>query len=333
MATISKLVTSKYLSKNYHSREGNSVRFLIPHHMAAKWTGAQCAQYFVDNSSNTSANYCIGYNGDISCSVPEEYAGYTSGSKQADNRAITFECSDTAINDWRIPDATQQSLINMMVDCFQRYPSLGGKAIYDPTDEERVNKAKNGTGSWDDVKGNILVHKWTTLTGTTCPEWHMLKILPDIVAEVNKRLGATNTTTAETVTDDSKTLFEEAQYMIDNKVNGQARKKQAESDGFKPADVQSEIDLILGKDKEATLESIAAKMPQVKFGTTGDVVTVLQKELQRLGYYTGDIDGSCGGITTAAIKAIQTNWNKVYKNISVDGIFGAKCWKRLLTGK
>lgn len=273
MATISKLATSKYLSKNFHEREGNSVRFLIPHHMAIRWTGSQCAQYFIDNSYGTSANYCIGYDGDISCSVPEDYAGYTSGSMQADKRAITFECSDTAIGNWVIPSPTQESLIKIMVDCVKRHPSLGGKLVFDPSDEARVIAAKNGTGSWDAIKGNVLVHRWTTLSGSTCPEWHMMQILPELVKEVNKRLAVVEETftDSETVTieplgnSSKRMLREEAQYMIDNKVNGNARKKQAESDGFKLADVRAEIDLILGKDKDTT---------------------ILQKELQRLGYYS-----------------------------------------------
>jgi hypothetical protein len=302
--------------------------------MATKWTGATCAQYFIDNEVGTSANYCIGYNGDISCSVPEDYAGYTSGCKDADKRGITFECSDTATNNWRIPEATQESLIKMMVDCIQRYPSLGGKAVYDPTDEARVVAAKNGTGSWDAVKGNVIVHRWTTLSGSTCPEWHMMQILPDIVAEVNRRLGASASDVNKNNGGSTvRTLHEEAQYMIDNNVNGQARKNQANADGFTPEGVQAEINKMLAKDKSVVATSIVANMPEVKYGSTGDIVKVLQKELARLGYYTGDIDGSAGNMTLAAIKAIQTNWKIVYGNMSVDGVFGKKCWTRLLLGK
>ncbi len=338
MATISKLATSQYASKNYHSREGNNVRFLIPHHMAAHWTGAQCAKYFVNNSAGTSANYCIGYNGDIASSVPEDFSGYTSGSKQADKRAITFECSDAGNNDWHIPEATQESLIKMMVDCIQRYPSLGGKAVFDPEDEARVIAAKKGLGSWDDVKGNILYHRWTTLSGTSCPEWHMMQIMPSIVAEVNRRLGVGENATSVSA-DTSKasqtkrTLFAEAQYMIDNKINGEARKTQAKADGFKYDDVQAEIDLILAKDKAAVVASVASSMPEIQKGSKGDVVKILQTELKQLGYYTGTIDGDAGNLTDAAIKAAQTNWNKVYGNFSVDGKFGTKCWIRLLLGK
>lgn len=111
MATISKLATSKYITDKHYDRQGNSIMFLTPHHMAAKWTGAGCAQYFVNNGLENSANYCIGYDGDISCGVPEEYGAWTSSCSGNDRRAITFECSDTASGDWRIPAKTQEALI------------------------------------------------------------------------------------------------------------------------------------------------------------------------------------------------------------------------------
>lgn len=127
-----------------------------------------------------------------------------------------------------------------------------------------------------------------------------------------------------------RTLREEAQYMIDYKINGQARKNQAAADGFNPDDVQAEIDLILAKDLAANIKTLADSLPAVKLGSTGEAVTLLQTELKRLGYYQDAIDGSAGNKTVAAIKAIQTNWNKVYGNMGVDGIFGPKCWNKLL---
>jgi hypothetical protein len=59
--------------------------------------------------------------------------------------------------------------------------------IYDPSDKARAQAAKNGTGSWSALKGNVTLHKWFSATG--CPEWHMEQILPDLCAEVNKRLA------------------------------------------------------------------------------------------------------------------------------------------------
>lgn len=322
MSTISKLVTTSYLTdKHYDYRDGSQIKYIIPHHMAGKMTGAQCSKYFVNNGLENSANYCIGYGGDISCNVPEEFGAWTSSFSLADKYAITIEVSDTASGNWTIPSAAQEGLIQLMVDLIKRYPSLGGKAIYDPTDESEVVSAKRAYRTIK-PKGNVLLHVWTSAYGTTCPEWHMKQILPAICAEVNRRLGGGTT----------RTLREEAQYMIDNKINGKARINQATSDGFNPTEVQAEIDRLVAKDKITIVSDLASVMPIVKYGVSNDTVKYLQYELQRLGYYYGAIDGSCGEATVTAIKALQTNWGKVYGGISADGVFGPKSWKFLFIG-
>lgn len=184
----SELADHVILTEKCYSREGNSIRFIIPHHMAASNTGADCAKYFTYNTVGTSANYCIGYDGDIAQNVPEQYGAWTSGDVDFDRQAITIEVSDMSASDYRIPQAAQDSLVDLCVDLVKRYPSLGGKLVYDPEDEARVIAAKHGTGSWDDIHGNVLIHCWTTTVGTTCPEWHMKKILPELVERVNDKL-------------------------------------------------------------------------------------------------------------------------------------------------
>ena len=144
------------------------------------------------------------------------------------------------------------------------------------------------------------------------------------MAEVNKILQGSPTP--------SVTLFEEAQKMITRGINGQARIDTAKADGFDPVKVQAQIDLMLGKDRLAILSNMAAVMPVVRSGSTGDAVTILQNELKRMGYYSGTIDGQCGPMTVDAIKALQYNWNVVYGGFAVDGSFGPACWKKLCGG-
>lgn len=324
MAKKSKLATTSYITdKHWEYRDGSQIKYIVPHHMAGKLSGAACAVYFVNNGLQNSANYCIGYDGDISCNVYEDYGAWTSSFSLCDKYAITIEVSDVANGNWTIPGAAQEALIKLLVDLFQRYPSLGGKAIYDPTDEAEVVSAKRAYRTIK-PKGNILLHVWTSAYGTTCPEWHMKQVLPNICAEVNRRLAGGGTI---------RTLRQEAQYMIDNNINGQARINQAKADGFDPTKVQAEIDLILGKNIVTTIEDLVVSMPVVQLDSEGESVYFLQKELKRLGYYTGEVDGHAGSGTVTAIKALQTNWNKVYKGYSVDGCFGTKCWRRLFTGK
>ena len=324
MTFISNLATTRYLTdKHWEYRSPSHIRFIIPHHMANKSTGANCAQYFVNNGKQNSANYCIGYAGDISCNVPEEYGAWTSSFWGADKYGITFEVSDTAYGDWHIPDPAQEAMICLMVDIFRRYPSLGGKAVFDPSDEAEVVAAKRAGRTIGKTKGNILIHKWTSAYATTCPEWHMIEILPKICEEVNRRLSDTSKT---------YTVREAAQKMIDDGINGQDRINWCENNGLSYADVQAEIDLMLGKDLKASIDTLIETLRDISYGYSGDSVKVLQAELKRMGYYIGDIDGNAGPQTKSAVEGIQSNWNKVYGGFAVDGVFDSKCRKRLFTG-
>lgn len=467
MPLISTLATSKYITnKNYGYRSASDIKFIIPHHMAAHWTGAYAANWFQNNGRENSVNYCIGYGGDISCNVYEENGAWTSSNNVVDRRGITIECSDTSATNYIIPEPTQESLIKLMVDLFMRYPSLGGKAVFDPADETEVVKARK-EGRVPNTRGNILLHKWTSGGTTTCPEWHMTKIMPDICKEVNKRLnniskldsyiaslnvygdgryhyydgkangiGCSEYTRlallragiikagetfhaasgnvgvlADTsrfqqiawnknnlkkgdimwsqghhvatwdgtngvyeaapesthgVCDNTKTgvghftnhtyyncgtgtynwsclyriidkmnrtLHEEAQYMIDNNINGQARKNQAIADGFKPEDVQAEIDRMLAKNPSENVGVMVKYMPTLQYGDKNDFVLILQNLLKYMGYLTVTPDGIFGNYTYNALVAFQKNINTVYGNFSVDGVCGQKTWSRLLLNK
>lgn len=335
MATISKLATSKYLTeKHWEQRSGSQIKYIIPHHMAGKMTGANCANYFVNNGIDNSANYCIGYAGDISCNVVEDYGAWTSSFSLADKYAITIEVSDIAKGDWRIPEAAQEALIQLMVDLIQRYPSLGGKAVYDPTDEAEVVAAKRAYRNIN-AKGNILLHNWTSAYGTTCPEWHMKQILPSICEEVNKRLGSSGgSSTSGGGTVAKRTLHEEAQYMLDNNINEPYRSAQARADGFDANTVQGEIDRMLSKDVTGNIKALISVMPNIAKGYKCDAVYALQAVLKDMGYYTGKVDGDFGDSTETALKAYQTNLKKhVYSGYVVNGICDQNIWTRLFLGK
>lgn len=324
MAIISKLATSQYLTnKHWEYRDGSAIKYIIPHHMAGVMTGAGCANYFVNNGLDNSANYCIGYNGDISCNVTEEFGPWTSSFQKADKYAITIEVSNSSntSSDWPVSDAAKEALIQLMVDLIKRYPTLGGKAVFDPADEKTVVAAR---AAYADIhcNGNILFHNWTDPGRKNCPGPYMTRNMPDICAEVNRRLGGK-----------TRTLHEEAQYMIDHGVNGQARKDQAKADGHDPAKVQEEIDKMLAKNPEQNVEIAAKYMPIIQRGDTGDIVTVLQQILKYMGYLTVAPDGIFGGYTEAALKAFQKNIQTVYGNFGADGICGPKTWTRILTGK
>ena len=110
-------------SGNYQKgRNGQKVCKITPHQMAGKLTGTQCAlNIFGKKGRKASANYCIGYNGDIVCNVEEEDRAYTSSSAWNDNRAITIEISNSANGTDRITEASWESLLDLCEDICRRY--------------------------------------------------------------------------------------------------------------------------------------------------------------------------------------------------------------------
>ena len=112
-------------------RNGYKICKITPHHMAGKLTGEQCAKLFQNKNRKASANYCIGNDGDIVCSVGEENRAWTSSNRENDYQAITIEVSNSSVGgDYPISDKAWNSLVNLCVDICKRY---GFKLIYDGT--------------------------------------------------------------------------------------------------------------------------------------------------------------------------------------------------------
>lgn len=130
----SSLTNATYIaySGNYQKgRGGHKVSKITIHQMAGKLTGKQCAvNIFGKRGRKASANYCIGYEGDIVCNVLEENRAFTSSSKWNDERAITIEISNDKNGSSKITNASYNSLINLCADICRRY---GFKLTYDGT--------------------------------------------------------------------------------------------------------------------------------------------------------------------------------------------------------
>lgn len=131
----SNLAKEVYLahSNNYQKgRNGYKICKITPHIMAGKLTAKQCCQNIFQNPNYcASANYTIGYNGEIALNVSEEDRAYTSSNALNDNQAITIEIANIELGgNWKISDASWNSLINLCIDICKRYKF---KLIYDGT--------------------------------------------------------------------------------------------------------------------------------------------------------------------------------------------------------
>lgn len=172
--TISKLVSGTLLTNNCSRPRNHVIDRITPHYMAGSATAKQCCELFATPSRKASANYCIGRDGEIWCSVEEENRAWTSGSSYNDNRAITIECSNLmdAKNYGKLTSATWNSLVKLCADICSRY---GFRLNY--------------TG---DDSGNLTKHKW--YQDTDCPGPWLDTQFDRLAQEVNNILDCVEPT-------------------------------------------------------------------------------------------------------------------------------------------
>ncbi len=163
-------IDSVVLTPKHSGKRTEKVQAFVIHHMTAKWTGKRCAEYFRDTPSRqASANYCIGYDGDVALNVEEENRAWTSSSNWADQRAITYELANSTIGgQWEVSDKTLRKAIIMLAEQHKRYGLK--KATY--------------TG---DTSGTLWRHDW--FVNTNCPGPYLSSKLPYMADEINKILN------------------------------------------------------------------------------------------------------------------------------------------------
>ena len=170
---------------NYtQGRKGCKVCKITPHHMSGVLSGEQCARIFQNSKRNASANYCIGVNGDIVCSVEEENRAWTSSSSWNDCRAITIEVSNNKMGGkWTVSNASWKSLVKLCVDICKRYKF---RLTYDGT-----------------KYGSLTRHNF--YSNTDCPGPYLQSKFPQLVKEVNAKLDKASKKTSEKTSE--KTSF------------------------------------------------------------------------------------------------------------------------------
>lgn len=155
---------------NTYGRRTSRVCKFTPHHMAAVWTAETCARSFQNASRGASANYCIGYDGTLVCSLDEDYAAGTSSSYWNDNQAITVEVANSSAGgDWPISQAAWNTLVNLAVDVCRRHGF-------------RLSYTGNSSGS-------LTEHRM--FSATACPGPYLHARMNELAAQVNSILDGT----------------------------------------------------------------------------------------------------------------------------------------------
>lgn len=196
--SISKLATDTMLSPHYYSGRKYPITRVTIHHMASVMTGRACAAGFMDPARKASANYCVGYDGSICCSVDEANAAWTSSSYDNDNRAITIEVANSSRGgNWPVGEKAMSALLDLLVDICKRNPGIG-----------RLNY----TG---DTTGNMTLHNMFTYT--VCPGAYLQSKMSWIASQVNSRLGNQSTT------DKSETTEQKPAEKVEDTDNGMTK--------------------------------------------------------------------------------------------------------------
>ena len=168
----SSLCNSIHRNPSYNhtsGRGGERVCKITPHHMAVKWTGERCAQSFDAYGRNASANYCIGYDGEIVGCVDENDRSWCSASGWNDRKAITIEVSNSSTGgDWPISQKSWDSLVRLCADICRRY---GFRLNYDGT-----------------RNGSLTEHQM--YAATNCPGPYLHARMGELARQVNAMLDS-----------------------------------------------------------------------------------------------------------------------------------------------
>lgn len=244
----SNLVNYTRISPNSSQRDRKIDKITI-HHMAGDLTVEQCGELFYRPSTQASSNYGIGSDGRVGLYVDEGRRAWTSSNRENDLRAVTIEvANDGEAPDWHVSDKALAKLIDLCVDICSR----NGIA------------ALNYTGT---AEGNLTRHNM--FAATACPGPYLQSKFPEIVRQVNARLG--NSYTLEQ-------FIREVQAAVGARVDGIAGPE------------------TLGK--TITVSSVK--------NAYHPVVKAIQKRLYAMGYtVVGPADGIAGPLFTRAVLALQ----------------------------
>lgn len=294
---------------NYsHGRNGEKICKITPHHMAGVLSGRRCAELFQESGRDASANYCIGVDGDIVCSVEEEDRAWTSYSGWNDRQSITIEVSNNEIGGgWSVSEASWNALVNLCVDICNRY---GFRLDY--------------TG---DKYGSLTRHNM--FVNTNCPGPYLQSRFQELADIVNARLDGGDIPDPTPEPSWDSTIKSIQSWLNDEYGAGLA------VDGYygpkthkalvKALQHEFNVQLGAGLAEDGIFgPATKSKCPNIRKGMSGNITKLIQCMLYCRGYDPNGIDGIFGSGTESAVKAFQRD-----NGLSADGIVGKNTFEKL----
>ena len=181
----SALISYTKLSPNHSGKRTKKIDTITIHCMAGQLSVESCGALFAQSSRQASSNYGIGPDGRIALYVDEGNRSWCTSSNANDQRAVTIEVASDATHPYAVKDKAYDALLDLVTDICKRNGIK--KLIWSTSKNDRVNHL-NGC--------NMTAHR--DYAAKACPGDYLYNREGEIAAEVNRRLGATGSSTPAT---------------------------------------------------------------------------------------------------------------------------------------
>lgn len=172
----SSLVKYTKLSPNRNIPRNHAIDTITIHCYASQASVREMGAWFAKTSTQASANYGIGSDGQVGLFVPEADRSWCSSSRENDHRAITIECACNPAAPNAVNSKVYASLIDLCVDICQRN---GIKRLIWSTKQNDRMKHLNGC--------NMTVHR--DYAAKACPGDWLYARMGQIADAVNSRIN------------------------------------------------------------------------------------------------------------------------------------------------
>lgn len=174
----SKLVTRTKISPNNSGARMQPISRITPHCVVGQLSCKNILEWFAQEKSKSSCNYCIGYDGEIGLCVPENMRAWTSSNRDNDQRAVTIECASDSATPFWMNDTVYGTLVDLCVDICRRNGKTHLIWISDK------DTALNHTMLSDEML--LTVHRW--FANKSCPGDWLYKRLDNVADRVTTAL-------------------------------------------------------------------------------------------------------------------------------------------------
>ena len=176
----SPLVDYTRISPNKNSPRNHKIDTITIHCVVGQCTVETLGNIFAPTSRQASSNYGVGTDGKIGMYVEEKDRSWCSSSAANDNRAVTIEVASDTKHPYAVNDRAFAALLDLVTDICKRNGIK--KLVWSTKKADRMNH-KNGC--------NMTVHR--DYANKSCPGDYLYNRNGEIAAEVNRRLGVTDT--------------------------------------------------------------------------------------------------------------------------------------------